>query len=90
MKKQLDKKLDKIYAYIPEDDIVGTASTKRGVPHRYVDIEYIRKDAFINKVTNYLSYMLYDRVEIKKPGKIIPSSFAKSKFIEDFKKYLEG
>ena len=24
---------NKIYAYIPEDDIIGTASTKKGVPH---------------------------------------------------------
>ena len=53
------------------------------------DIEYIRKDAFIEKVANYLNYILYDRVEIKNLGKIIPSLCAKGEFIEDFKRYLK-
>lgn len=46
---------EKIYAYIPEDDIVGTASTKKGVPHQYVDIEYVRKDTFIEKADEFIS-----------------------------------
>ena len=53
------------------------------------DIEYIRKDAFIEKVANYLNYMLNDRVEIRKPGTIIPSLLTKGEFIEDFKKHME-
>lgn len=53
-------------------------------------IEYIRKDAFIENVANYLNYTLYDRVEIKNPGKIIPSLCAKGEFIEDFKNYMKG
>lgn len=54
------------------------------------DIEYIRKDTFIEKVTNYLNYMLYDRVEIINPGTIIPSLCTKGEFIEDFKNYIKG
>ena len=53
-------------------------------------IEYIRKDAFIDKVANYLNYILYDRVEIKNPGKIIPSLCTKGEFIENFKNYIKG
>jgi len=53
------------------------------------DIEYVHKDAFIEKAANYLNYMLYDRVEIKKPGKIISSLLTKGEFIENFKKYME-
>jgi hypothetical protein len=53
------------------------------------DIEYIRKDAFINKVANYLNYVLNDRVEIKTLGTMIPSLLTKGEFVEDFKKYME-
>lgn len=53
-------------------------------------VEYVRKNAFIRKVANYLNYMLYDRVEIKKPGTIIPSECTKCEFIERFKKHMEG
>ena len=52
-------------------------------------VEYTRTDAFIEKAANYLNYILYDRVEIKNPGKIIPSLCAKSEFIEDFKRYMK-
>lgn len=52
-------------------------------------IEYIRKNAFIEKAADYLNYILYDRVEIKNPGKIIPSLCAKGEFIEDFKNYMK-
>lgn len=79
---------DKIYAYIPEDDIVGTASTKKGVPHQYVNIEYIRKDAFINKACEWLKqhsedydYTWYDETE--------SNSGITDKCIEQFKKYME-
>ena len=54
------------------------------------DIEYTRTDAFIKKAENYLNYILYDRVEIKKPGKIITSLCAKGEFIEDFINYMKG
>lgn len=54
------------------------------------DVEYIRKDSFIEKVANYLNYTLYDRVEIVNPGTIIPSLCAKGEFIEDLKNYVKG
>lgn len=60
-----------------EDDVQGK------------NIEYVRKDAFTKKAANYLNYMLYDRVEIEKPGKLLPSLLSKGEFIEDFKKYME-
>jgi wyosine [tRNA(Phe)-imidazoG37] synthetase (radical SAM superfamily) len=47
-------------------------------------------DTFIEKVANYLNYVLYDRVEIKNPGNITPSLCAKGEFIEDFKNYMKG
>jgi hypothetical protein len=43
------EELEKIYAYIPDDDIVGTASTQKGFPHQFVIEEYTRTDAFIKK-----------------------------------------
>ena len=38
---------DKIYAYMPDDDYVGTCSTKKEEPHEYVNTVYIRKDAIL-------------------------------------------
>lgn len=43
---------DKIYVYIPDDDIVGTASTQKGFPHRFVTEEYIHKDALLKYLRN--------------------------------------
>ena len=40
---------EKIYVCIPDDDIVGTASTQKGFPHQFVTEEYHRTDAFIEK-----------------------------------------
>lgn len=45
---------DKIYVYIPDDDIVGTASTQKGFPHQFVTEEYTRTDAFIDKAVTFL------------------------------------
>lgn len=59
-------------------------------PANNESVEYIRKDAFLKKAANYLNYRLYNRVEIKTAGKIIPSLCAKGEFIEDFIKYMEG
>lgn len=54
------------------------------------DIEYIRKDAFIEKVINFLNYKLDDGVEIRVPGTIIPSLISKKEFIEEFTNYIKG
>jgi hypothetical protein len=45
---------EKVYVYIPDDDIVGTASIQKGFPHQFVTDEYVRKDAFIEKACYYL------------------------------------
>ena len=39
-----------LFAYIPNDDYVGTASLKKGVPHQFVNTEYIRKDAIVAEI----------------------------------------
>ena len=41
------------------------------------DIEYIRKDAFIEKVINFLNYKLDDVVAIQNPDSIIPQHIVK-------------
>lgn len=54
------------------------------------DIEYVRKDAFVEKAARFLEYKLNDRVEIQVCGTLIPSLTSKKAFIEDFRKYIEG
>ena len=46
---------EKIYVYIPDDDIVGTASIQKGFPHQFVTDEYTRTDAFIEKAAEWLN-----------------------------------
>ena len=53
------------------------------------NIEYIRTDAFIEKVINFLNYKLDDIVAIQNPDSIIPQHIVKPELIEDFKKYIE-
>lgn len=53
-------------------------------------IEYIRTDAFIKKVINFLNYKLDDIVATQVSGTIIPHHVAKQELIEDLKKYMEG
>ena len=78
---------EKIYIHVRANKELGTTwhGTRIGVH----DIEYVRKDAFIEKAANHLNYILYDRIEINNPGTIIPSLCTKGEFIEDFKKYVE-
>lgn len=68
---------EKIYVYIPDDDIVGTASTQKGFPHQFVTEEYTRTDAFIEKACKFL----FDNYHGEKLS---------LKMIENFKKYMEG
>ena len=79
---------DKIYAYIPEDDIVGTASTKKGVPHQYVGTEYTRTDAFIEKACEFISLNVADYIDVTHKGGI-EHLVLQEKFSEGFKKYME-
>lgn len=86
MKANEDEAPEKIYVH--KSQYWGLMANYKNITKN--DIEYIRKDAFIEKVANYLNYILYDRVEIKNPGSIIPSLCAKGEFIEDFKNYMKG
>ena len=53
------------------------------------NIEYIRTDAFMEKAERYLKNTLYDRVEIKVFGTLIPSVVSKKEFIDNFKNYMQ-
>ena len=67
---------EKIYVYIPDDDIVGTASTQKGFPHQFVTEEYTRTDAFVEKACKFLFENYHgEKLSLK--------------MIEDFKKYME-
>ena len=71
---------EKIYVYIPDDDIVGTASIQKGVPHQFVTEEYIRTDVFIEKAwewveDNMLSSNQQDKSRL---------------YFEQFKNYMQG
>ena len=75
----------------PEKIWVHELSAKElNVPLKEYHIEYIRKDAFIDKVARFLENKLYDRVEIQVFGTIIPSLTSKKAFIDEFRKYMEG
>lgn len=52
--------------------------------------EYVRKDAFIKKVINFLNYKLDEVVAIRVPGTIRPHHVAKQELIEDLNKYMKG
>ena len=65
---------EKIYVCIPDDDIVGTASTQKGFPHQFVTEEYTQTNAFIEKATSYIQqHWIWN-----------------TKMIGDFRKYMEG
>ena len=53
-------------------------------------IEYICKDAFIEKAVGYLNSKLYDwvRIEHSNPS-VSPELISKQDFVEDFKNYMK-
>ncbi len=51
---------EKIYVYIPDDDIVGTASTRKGFPHQFVTTEYTRTDTLEVKDINSVWHSIDD------------------------------
>ena len=53
------------------------------------NVEYVRKDAFIKRVINFLNYKLDDVVAIQVSGTIIPRHVAKQELIEDLEKYMK-
>ena len=76
---------EKIYVYIPDDDIVGTASLQKGVPHQFVTEEYTRTDVFIKQACEFLKE---HREEVRTEDNGI-MGWIEDCFIENFKKYME-
>lgn len=72
---------EKIYVYIPDDDIVGTASTQKGFPHQFVTEEYALTDAFIEKAEKFIYSALNDG---------IMDAANIEDFLRLFKKYMKG
>ena len=81
---------EKIYVCIPDDDIVGTASTQKGFPHQFVTEEYIRADAFIEKAEKFF----IEKFEVEDYNYNIDIDgspiFNYGRFIEDFINYMKG
>lgn len=80
---------DKIYAYIPNDDIVGTASLKKGLPHQYVTEEYTRTDAFFDKASiwfnnNFIAHDEYGVISVNH------SFDTEEEMVKDFIEYMKG
>lgn len=66
---------EKIYVYIPDDDIVGTASIQKGFPHQFVTEEYTRTDVFIEKAAKWINEH---------------TSLSEKLVIENFRKFMKG
>lgn len=77
---------EKIYVYIPSDDTVGIASTRKGFPNQFVNTEYVRKDDFIEKACEWLKNH-NDYIDVK-DGNI--TYFDMEKCVIDFKRYMKG
>jgi hypothetical protein len=77
---------EKIYVHIPDDDIVGTASIQKGVPHEFVTKEYIRADVFMEKACD-----AFCKVRCKgKPPRNTCTSLGTCREHDDFKKTMRG
>ena len=79
---------EKIYVYIPDDDMVGTASTQKGFPHQFVTTEYTQVDAFIEKACNYLFSHMGLFVTFFDDD--IVEDIERSEFIKKFRIAMEG
>ena len=81
---------EKIYVYIPDDDIVGTASTQKSFPHQFVTEEYTRTDAFIEKAENFFT----ETFDVEDYNDILDVDgspiFNYGRFIEDLINYMKG
>ena len=77
---------EKIYIHAKVDKVTNTwNSTWIGVH----DIEYIRKDAFIEKMCNLLDRMIWEVTYEDLEGDST-QHYDKMEFIEDFKNYIKG
>jgi len=81
---------EKIYVYIPDDDIVGTASTQKGFPHQFVTEEYIRTDAFIEKAFEFFGEHLWEYIDVQNANCCTYINIDGDKLKEDFKRYMIG
>lgn len=70
-----------------------------GIPNTVIELafkagaEWQKKKSmqdFLGKAERYLNYTLYDGVEIKVFGTLIPSIVSKKEFIDNFKNYIEN
>ena len=82
-----DEAPEKLYVHIKDKPCEITFSEV--IEKECSNIEYIRTDAFIEKVINFLNYKLDDVVATRVIGTIIPHHVAKQELIEDFRKYME-
>lgn len=77
--------LDKIY--IHKSQYWGLMANKDNITKN--GIEYIRKDAFIEKACELLARMIWEVTYEDLEGNSV-QNHDKMKFIEDFKKYMKG
>lgn len=80
---------EKIYLF--ENPIDGTPDyrwlSKRSCSD---DVEYIRTDAFIEKVCKFLDGCIPDYIELKHTNVDTFMNVDNKRFIEDFKNYIKG
>ena len=63
--------------------------TKLSVRQGSDDIEYIRKDAFIEKACEFISLNAADYIDVTHKGGIEHLAL-QERFIDEFRKYMEG
>lgn len=73
----------KLY-YAPYGDI------REDYPITDNDIEYVRKDAFIDKACEFLDGVIYDYIELKHANIDTFIDVDNKRFIEEFKNYMKG
>ncbi len=81
---------EKIYVCMPDDDIVGTASTQKGFPHQFVKEEYTRTDAFIEKAFEFFGEHFWEYIDVKNANCDTFINIDGDKLKEDFKNYMKG
>ena len=78
---------EKIYIHVRANKELGT--TWHGKKITNSDIEYVRKDAFIEKACELLARMVWDVTYEDLEGNSV-QHYDKMEFVEDFKNYMKG
>lgn len=74
----------------PKSDFHRVETRRRNERSHYIKgYDQAMKD-FLKKAEGYLNYTLYDTVEIKVFGTLIPDIIDKKKFIGNFKNYMQN